>query len=606
MGSFDISENRVCPTQRKVDIPLTYASMFKDFFLLLISGILFQSEVMASSSPNATGQVGGATQERVLAWLNIEGTTQPVTYREVLHEQVERASFPPDDASPEVKESHFGRMIRLAALRKVLVSQAFHQGLDQLPKIHEKVSAKRLELLVKTLQEKVTSVIPVPTDEEVATYYQNHIDQFTLPETFYVQIVNSYCQSPEDPSQLELARQHAEKAQAEIEAGSDFAAVAVKYSNSPIPYRGETIAFSPGELNPVLEDAARQLRNGERSGLLRGRYGYMIIRRMGYTPAVPRSLEQVRGGVNSHIHHMLQDQKWEEYKRASFQAMKPKIHLEALQKETISPDTPLLEFNNRRVSFSEIEARYPDLVKTAMSSSVEKKRAVFDKIMETELIYEKAKTEGISELPSVKKELDGFMRDLLFHEREHQLLDEMRENMVDSKEVEAFFSNNKQRLRTQKETRIEILNIPVEREEGDKGDSPSEKAMARALWLALEARNRILAGESFELLSNRYSGKGWDWERDFQPQGPRGRIIDMAVETLDQGELSQPVEHSQGYYLIRLMEIHEPRPLTLDEARTQIEETLRNRKAREKLEARYQMLLVDHQFKVNTEYLYVE
>ncbi len=574
--------------------------------LLIVLGLLLVPQVMADSSVMDSGQTAGATQDLAVAWLDLEGTTEPVTYRDVLHEQVSRANFPPKDASPEAKESHFRRMIRLAAIRKILAAQAFHEGLDHKPTIQERITEKQCQLLIQKLRDSVSSKVPVPNDDEIASYYRNHMDQFTLPETFYIQIINSYCPSPEDPHQLDLAREHAKKALAEIEAGSDFARVAVKFSNSPIPYHGGTIAFSPGELNPALEEAARKLRNGERSGLIRGRYGYLIIQRMGYTPAVPQSLEQVLPLLKYRMHKARQDQKWEEYKRAHFTAMKPRLHIDALKQEVIPPQTPLLEFNNREVSCEEIEKRHPDLIKEAMNAPFEKRKEVFDQIMEQELTLEMAKTEGIAELPEVKMELARYLRDLLFHEREQQLLDEMRESTVDPKEVETFYISNKDRLRTQKETRIEILNIPVEQEKRAKGESPSDKEMARSLWLALEARNRILNGESFEMLSKVYSGKDWPWERDFQPQGPRGRIIDMAVESLEKGELSQPIEHGNGYYLIRVVDTHDPHPLTLEEAWLRIEETLQSRKAKEKMEKKYEDLLRNHRFKVNEGYPPVE
>ncbi len=70
----------------------------------------------------------------------------------------------------------------------------------------------------------------------------------------------------------------ASQLQAELRAGADFAAYALKFSDDKNAPDGKLGCFSRGELEQAFEDAAFKLKEGEVSGVVRTRFGFHIIK----------------------------------------------------------------------------------------------------------------------------------------------------------------------------------------------------------------------------------------------------------------------------------------------------------------------------------------
>lgn len=82
-----------------------------------------------------------------------------------------------------------------------------------------------------------------------------------------------------DPALNEPAKKQAEAVLAQVQAGSDFAALAKQYSQDGSASNGGDLGlFSKGQLDPDFENAAFALQPGQVSGVVKTQYGYHIIK----------------------------------------------------------------------------------------------------------------------------------------------------------------------------------------------------------------------------------------------------------------------------------------------------------------------------------------
>lgn len=129
---------------------------------------------------------------------------------------------------------------------------------------------------------------------------------------------------------------------------------------------------------------------------------------------------------------------------------------------------------------------------------------------------------------------------------------------ISDEDIEAYFESNK-----------EVLNIP-------------EQISARHILVdteeeADEIHGKILAGEDFEDLANEFSKDSNGEDGGNLGLFGRGSMVaefEQAAFSLEVGEVSQPVESSFGFHIIRVDEINEPRDATLEEFEDDIRDIL--------------------------------
>jgi len=183
----------------------------------------------------------------------------------------------------------------------------------------------------------------VPTDAQLAAYYESHLAAFEVPENAKVEflvlsadMVSKQIQVSEadarayyeqnkaryavpeqrrashilikvDPGASEAARQAARsKAEAvlgQLRAGADFATLAKSESQDPgsASAGGDLGYFSADTMVKPFAEAAFALKPGETSGVVESEFGYHIIRLTGIHPGTQRSFESVRPEIESEI-----------------------------------------------------------------------------------------------------------------------------------------------------------------------------------------------------------------------------------------------------------------------------------------------------------------
>jgi peptidyl-prolyl cis-trans isomerase C len=172
-------------------------------------------------------------------------------------------------------------LTREILIKKAVVAKAKKEHFDRKPEIKEQLSYVfdnfiSQEYLVKV----VTAGVTVP-EEDLKKYYQEHEQDFLLPEQITVRHILIAAQKEAKPEEKDKARTRAEGVLQRLAKGEDFAKLASEFSED------QNSASKGGELAPItlgktnseeFEKAAFALKTGEISGVVATSYGFHIIK----------------------------------------------------------------------------------------------------------------------------------------------------------------------------------------------------------------------------------------------------------------------------------------------------------------------------------------
>jgi peptidyl-prolyl cis-trans isomerase SurA len=136
----------------------------------------------------------------------------------------------------------------------------------------------RDEVLISRLREREVDSRVVVTESEIDNFLKNSAAQGSNDE---LNLAHILVRVPEgaSPEQLAERRARAEQALGQVKAGSDFGQVAAAFSDAPDALKGGVMGARPTDRWPTLfSDAARNLKVGEVSPVLRSPAGFHIIR----------------------------------------------------------------------------------------------------------------------------------------------------------------------------------------------------------------------------------------------------------------------------------------------------------------------------------------
>jgi parvulin-like peptidyl-prolyl isomerase len=168
-----------------------------------------------------------------------------------------------EDQLKQIKKQYFGGSEKRyqAELKRQCVSDT------------EVRSDVRANMLSDAISKKVTTGAKV-TDAEANDYYLSHSVNYTQPETRVVRHI------------LVKEKKTADRLYAELRAGSDFAALAKKYSQDPgSKTQGGRLTISKGQTVPQFDQVAFALKTGELSKPVKTQFGWHIIQALKPTKA---------------------------------------------------------------------------------------------------------------------------------------------------------------------------------------------------------------------------------------------------------------------------------------------------------------------------------
>ncbi len=136
----------------------------------------------------------------------------------------------------------------------------------------------RDEVLISRLREREVDSRIVVTESEIDNFLKNSAAQGSNDE---LNLAHILVRVPEgaSPEQLAERRARAEQALGQVRAGTDFGQVAAAFSDAPDALKGGVMGARPTDRWPTLfADAARSLKVGEVSPVLRSPAGFHVIR----------------------------------------------------------------------------------------------------------------------------------------------------------------------------------------------------------------------------------------------------------------------------------------------------------------------------------------
>jgi peptidyl-prolyl cis-trans isomerase D len=142
------------------------------------------------------------------------------------------------------------------------------------------------------------------TPQELQDYYDQHQDQYRVPEQVNVShiLIKTPLPGPDgkvDPKAVEAARAKAEEVLKQVKAGGNFAELAKKYSEDPGSAKngGSLGWIERGRTVPEFEKAAFSLPKGQTSDLVQSSYGFHIIHVNDKQEAHVKSLQEVKAQI---------------------------------------------------------------------------------------------------------------------------------------------------------------------------------------------------------------------------------------------------------------------------------------------------------------------
>ncbi|HXA19223.1 MAG TPA: peptidylprolyl isomerase [Thermoanaerobaculia bacterium] len=235
-------------------------------------------------------------------------------------------------ASEAGKQAFAEQMVRL----KILEQEGRKLGVDKDPKVAAQIAADQTNIVAAATAQKL---VPPPTNEAVAKYYNDHKTNFEATELSHILIAYQGGGVPARSGNALSQQEAMKKAQSiaqQLKGGADFAALAKQYSDDGgSAERGGVLGpFSPGMLPPELEARVMLLKPGVASDPIPSRYGIHIFKTGAHTA---QPLEQVRPGITQRVQQKATLDKVELLRKAAKVEFDPKFFPQANAKPPVPP-----------------------------------------------------------------------------------------------------------------------------------------------------------------------------------------------------------------------------------------------------------------------------
>lgn len=134
------------------------------------------------------------------------------------------------------------------------------------------------------------------TDDEIKHYYERHQEEFTTEEKVRARHILFTVEHTASAEKSEEKRVKAEEVLKELNEGGDFAELAKKYSEGPTASKGGDLGFfGRGQMVAEFEREIFSMEQGKIAGPIRTRFGYHIVKLEEKRPAAVIDFENVKG-----------------------------------------------------------------------------------------------------------------------------------------------------------------------------------------------------------------------------------------------------------------------------------------------------------------------
>lgn len=567
--------------------------------LLVLTSMILAAVLLCGAGAHAAGADEKKPDLRAeVASLVYDGKKIPVTINDVLYERMLNPRLAMAQTSGTQRLEMAREITRLAAYRSLLYQEGIKRGIDRSTTVSAPLEQRMNDYLQRRLKASVMTEAPTPKPEAIEQYYLAHKSEFMEKEGFQFQYIFSYCENLGDTAQVEKARQRIEEAKTELAQGKDFAEVARRHSNSPSGNIGQVVGFEPGKINPAIEEAVRKLADGAMSEVLQLNNGFALVRRVRHQVAGQKPLESVRDEIRAKLAGPLAEAHWDKFYQERLKVLNPSVNRQLLLKEVIQNESPVFRYSDQVMTYGQLRPRLEASGTGQGPLKVEDRNKQLEMIFQELLLATIARQRGLDQDREAIEMRRQVLRELIYNYEIVRMSKALQAKVqVTPAEIERYYRENQKYFSSERETRLEVIRIQAPGMK-DKTGRLDMQQKAELFQRAEVVRRKLAAGEDFAALMKQTNGE-WDGKWDFQPYGPRGHEVDLAVEKLKVGEISTPVEYKQGFYIIKLSEAKEPKQLPLAEVREKIILILRGTEARKQIEALRDKRMKECQLKID-------
>jgi peptidyl-prolyl cis-trans isomerase C len=270
------------------------------------------------------------------------------------------------------------------------------------------------------------------------------------------------------------------------------------------------------------------------------------------------------------------------------------------QKAGPNDNLVLAKVGNREIKFSDLNKMIkmmPPSYQT-MFSSTDQLKKLLDVQVNTMLFSDEAKRLKLDQKPAVKENIDEITNRILMQ----ALIEEtVSKNVsVSDKEIDEYYTSNPDEFQIPEKVKVSHILIKV-----DPQATPPEKEKKKAQAEKILARAK--KGEDFALLAQEFSEdtktnkkKG---ELGFFAKGSKEPEFENAAFALKKDGISNLVLTKEGYHIIKLLERKEAEKKTLKDAKTSVENKLKQKKRKDGYDKLLENLKASHKVVINEDAL---
>jgi len=223
--------------------------------------------------------------------------------------------------------------------------------------------------------------------------------------------------------------------------------------------------------------------------------------------------------------------------------------------------------------FNEQIRSLPPQLQMAVQRNPQLKKQLLDRWVQLTLMALEARKENLQDKPNVKKRIEDMTNALLAQEY-------MMENISDKakvteKELKEYYEKHKSEFMQPEQVRARHILIKVPA-------GADKKKWEEARKKALEIRGKLLKGESFSKLAQKYSddpgSKARGGDLGYFSKGRMVPEFEKAAFSLKKGEISQPVKTTFGYHIIKVEDKKPAKQRSFKEVKQQIRQKLLRQK----------------------------
>ncbi len=479
---------------------------------------------------------------------------------------------------------------------RLLAEKARKLHLDQEADFQKETKNIEDESLALALMAEIYEPITV-TEEEIQEQYKKNLSKLIKGPTRKVRyIFIEFGQNPTEARKAE-AKKKAEELRVRAQRGEDFAELARKYSDANSAAQGGDIGYiGRGKLQAAFERTVWSLPVWEISEPVPTKYGYCIIRVEDEKGSSATPLEEVEDGIRSSLKSKKRGEAMVQFRTKVYEGNIYRQNPELLHKEYPSASDVLVTIGDFQYTYGDFKKGLEEEGLDIEQVIPEEQEEWLNRLIDGFYFAKVAVAKKVQDTPHYK----AFVR---FQKDANLTTRYLEKNLEDAapsnSDLQRFYENNPKLFEHLIRRHLKLILV--------KADLP-EKANHAQRHYAFEAAkkkiqtvvDKLKQGESFEALADRY-----DETANHKPGGDIGWVqeptdpyVDITARKMAEGDVSDPVEFSRGYVMIKVEKIKIPK---LDEVRDEVLMRWTKSKRRELNAQLRQQVLSEAKFQINNQ-----